>query len=126
MLVTVSLLRALKLQAEHFYVAVELDKDTKPFLVERAIREKFGPIADGFKFFWPADGFPSMSVGIEVAKFDVKEAHFPQAGVVTTDPLDHREILMIDGALISELRRFWVYMEAKSIEWRTAYTTSGN
>ena len=100
-------------------------------------RKKFGPLAMGVKVI-PVGGPPDLgntmraedcrwAYGcIEAMSFDIREAHVPHSGFVTCDPLDQKEVLLLDGRLEGELNRIGVPVQAKNFEWNTAYTVSGN
>jgi hypothetical protein len=91
--------------------------------LEQKLRIRFGPSAPRFKIWRTAK---KATAGIEVMNFDVDDCDTPQAGLVMADPMDSREVSMVDGALRSELERLGIPMDAENIQWRIYYQTKGN
>jgi hypothetical protein len=127
MMLKVQILRAIKVSSTQLRASLSLDNNSTNEQLESKLIEKFGPMAPRFKIFWsPATGYDWAVAGINVLNFDVQEAHVPQAGVMTADPLSKEQILLIDGALVSELERIGVYVDSRSVEWRCIYICNGN
>lgn len=129
---------------EKIYKSIQSDtKDEIPEFstdnsqIEEGLRHRFGILAPRFKIFSHIEHDNRLVMGrtseddyaycgMEVIRFSLKDAHRPQAGIVTADPICKEAILMADGALASELERFGIEIETKDIEWRMAYACSGN
>ena len=101
---------------------------------EEALRKKYGPSANGIRFFWnfgDLSALPNQTVvGIEVMRFDVSEADHPQEGLIEADFLNQEEVLRREGALVSELERIGIYLmpstDGSPYEWRVVYELEGN
>ena len=129
MKVRLMVLRAAKFKIEHLRAITDAAADTSFAEMERSLKERYGPLGIGLKVL-PVDPkateYPWVYFGIEAMVWDIKEAHVPHSGFVTTDPLDHRETLLLDGRLEGELNRIGIPAQAKDFEWFALYTVSGN
>lgn len=125
----------MKMSVKHYRVAVlnemdvivaaGLDQDSgKPDQVMAALREKFGPLLPGIKFFWP--GGHHCIVGLPCLSFDVPEVNIPTAGLVLADPLDAVRMHRLDGEICGELSRLGIHTTPESYEFRCAYELKGN
>lgn len=139
MILKVQLVRAVNVKAEQLTAIANLtaaemnriqtlpNEELKAQEVDRKIKEIYGPMALRFRLYWPGGmGYVHAIATSEVAAFEVKDPNVPQAGLMTVDALNERETLLTDGALVSELSRIGIYVDAKDIEWRIVYQTNGN
>ena len=139
MILKVQLVRAIKVKAEQLVAIANFTPAEKSQFdsltssdphraqdVDRKIRDTFGPMAIGFKIYWPGTTEQCATATMEVTTFEVKEPNVPQAGLLTVDALSEKVILLTDGALVSELSRIGVFVDAKDINWRIVYQTAGN
>jgi len=137
MTLKVQLLRAVPVLAEQLLVIAKVSDERlfhdhktereRAQELERKIKEEYGPMAPRFKLYWPGSvGRGSAYATVEVGAFEVKEPDVPSAGLMTMDALNEKEILLADGALLSELCRIGIFMDAKKIGWRLIYQTNGN
>lgn len=133
-----TLYRVVQVPLEHLWAVSGLKTGEHWSKLEPEIRKRYGMMAPRFKMFVapiamtedPEDVFltepGNCLCGIEVMRFSVKEAHRPQAGLVTADPVSREAILMADGALGSELERIGIEIDPLQIEWRMGYVVTGN
>ena len=139
MILKVQLVRAIRVKAEQLMAIANLTPAEKASLesmptetlkateIDRKIREIYGPMAIGFKLYWPGgSSYPHAVATMEVALFEVKDPNVPHAGMMTVDALGEKQTLLTDGALASELCRIGVFVDAKEIDWRMVYQTLGN
>lgn len=125
------LYRVIKVPVENLRAAAGLHSYTPNDEIVPGLRAIFGILAPRFRIFVdavdPLSDLPGEALcGVEVMRFSVKDAHRPQAGLVTADPLSPRQVQMADGALASELERFGVEIDVEGIEWRMEYEVRGN
>jgi len=139
MILKVQLLRAVRVKAEELRMIANLgpqeesrlrelgDERSKAHEIERRIKEVYGPMAPRFKVYWPGSAIQGAAYAtMEVASFEVKDPNVPQAGLSTVDAMNEKEILLADGALLSELSRIGVFVDGKDITWRLLYDVRGN
>jgi len=99
---------------------------------EEQLRKKFGPAANGIRFFWnfsDLSALPNQTVvGIEIMSFDISQADLPHEGLIEADFLNKSEVLRREGALLSELERIGIYlmMAENPFDWRVVYGVEGN
>ena len=129
MKVRLMVMRAAKFKIEHLQAITDSEKNATVEEMERSLKERYGPLGIGLKIL-PVDPkateYPWVYFGIEAMSWDIREAHVPHSGLVTTDPLDHRETLLLDGRLEGELDRIGIPAQAKDFQWFALYTVSGN
>lgn len=139
MILKVQLVRAVHVKAEQLLAIANLNpsertafeslpnESLKAQELDRKIREIYGPMAIGFKLYWPGGvGYPHAIATMQMTSFEVKEPNVPQATLATVDALNEKETLLADGALASELSRIGAFVDPKEIRWRIVYQTVGN
>ncbi len=131
----VVLMRMIKVNIEYFLAAAnkksdKLGRDATGAEIKECIQEKFGLLNPKVRFIWPskptAMTSPFVTVGVEAVRFEVKHAHEPHAGITMADPMNPREVLMLDGTLLGELERLGIYADARNIQWGLQWKTEGN
>lgn len=129
MKVRLMVMRAVKFSIDHLRAITDSVEGATFVEMERSLKERYGPLGIGLKIL-PVDPkateYPWVYFGIEAMSWDIKEAHVPHSGFVTTDPLDHRETLLLDGRLEGELNRIGIPAQARNFDWFALYTVSGN
>lgn len=131
----VILMRMIKVNIEHFLAAAskkseKMGRDATGTEIKECIQEKFGLLNPKVKFIWPSKPTvmtsPFVTVGVEAVRFEVKQAHEPHAGITMAEPLDAREVSMLDGTLLGELERLGIIYDARNIQWGIQWKTEGN
>lgn len=134
MKLTVKLMRTVQIPTQEMVWNLFSD-ESKPVRREEldvAFRDKFSPVVKGIRYFWNfshTKQLPeTMTVGIEVMSFDIREAERVQEGLIETDFLDRDEVLRREGALLSELERIGIFLirDMNPFEWRVFYAVEGN
>jgi hypothetical protein len=127
--VRLMVMRAVKFKIDHLRAITDSPEGSSFEEMERSLKERYSPLGYGLKVL-PVDpkatDYPWVYFAIEAMSWDIKDAHVPHSAFVTTDPLDHRETLLMDGRLEGELNRIGIPAQAKDFEWYALYTTSGN
>lgn len=141
MKLSVRMYRVAKVDMDHLRAAAGLsgyenaNEDNKlDDLVMRGLVKAFGPLAIGLKIFCPER--PSVLdpegarhfglVGMEMMGFDLPHAETAVSGIVRADPIDEKDMDRLDGALLSELSRWGIYVEPSWLDTRMAYSKDGN
>lgn len=129
MKLSVKLYRVTTIRSDELLAAAGFDPAaTAPSTAQlsAAIKEKFNPLANRFRFFFSTFVGQKIVVGMEAMSFDITQAEIPQAGLVMTDPMSPQDVDRIDGAMESELNRMGIGADFENYEWRVAYDTKGN
>jgi len=144
MRISIRMYRAVKVPIEYLREAAGSSQGSSQAAeMQAALLEKYGPMSPTLKLFWPSvkgQDLPAddeaevlvhgsmgnvVVVGLDVMGFELPEAKVPMAGIVSSDPLDEKEIWMVDGALRAEMGRMGIMVEPKDFEWRFWYEVRG-
>jgi len=134
MKVEVKLLRTVQIPTQEMVWNL-FDDESRPVQrveLNQALTDKFGTPAKGVHYFWNFNHTKriteDMTVGIEIMRFDIRDADRVQEGIIEADFLDKDEVLRREGALLSELERIGIFLMGNEnpFGWRVYYSTQGN
>lgn len=94
--------------------------------IMRYLMEQYGPLPPRFLIHFPESKTGNVTVSTEVMRWDFLEEDIPISAIVSADPMEPKDIAMIDGALRGELERLGISREVDDFQWRAMYSITGN